>query len=236
MAQYVIYRRVSTTKQGETGLGLEAQQAAIQKFIESTPDSEVIATFEEVETGTNKRKRPKLHEALAVCKAHNATLVVATLSRLSRNVHFISGLVESKVNFIALDCPSLDRTMLYFQAVMAEWEASVISKRTKDALAMKRKWYAENAEELKEKGLRYKLGNPQNLSYEARGKALAQINTRKKAKAEEFKKEVLPVVLRKKLEGKTLMQIAEELNRDNYKRPSGRIGGWDATTVRRVML
>lgn len=86
----------------------------------------------------------------------------------------------------------------------------------------------------KERGV--KLGNPQNLTYEARGKALLYINKKKADKAQQFKEEMLPIILAKKLEGKTLMQIAEELNRDNYKRPSGRIGGWDATTVRRILL
>lgn len=220
---YVVYRRVSTQKQGESGLGMEAQQAAIDRFFCSNPAANIVASFDEVETGTNKRKRPKLMEALELCKSHKATLVVSKLDRLGRNVHFLSGLIESRVDFICLDNPHMSKTMVQLLAVFAEHEADMISKRTKEALAA-----------AKARGV--KLGSPQNLTYEVKMKALAAINEKKTKKANEFKRDVLPVVLRKKLEGKTLVKIAEELNEAGYKRPSGMVGGWDATTVRRVML
>lgn len=221
MNKYYSYIRVSTTKQGESGLGLLAQQSAIQHFISSNPDSQLLGEFEEIETGTNKRKRPKLHEALALCKANNATLLVATLSRLSRNVHFISGLVESKVNFIALDCPSLDRTMLYFQAVMAEWEASVVSKRTKAALAA-----------AKSNGV--KLGSPQNLTKEVRDKGRSIANEKSKRRAAEQASKIAPSILKMRLEGYTLRGVAAKLNEDKIPTVSG-IGSWNASMVRRVV-
>lgn len=219
---YVVYRRVSTQKQGESGLGMEAQQSAIDRFFNSNPSANIVASFDEVETGTNKRKRPKLQEALEVCKNQKATLVVSKLDRLGRNVHFLSGLIESKVDFICLDNPHMSKTMIQLLAVFAEHEADMISKRTKEALAA-----------AKNRGV--KLGNPQNLTYEAKRKALDAINSKKKHNATIFKQNILPTILRKQLEGKSLNKIADELNIDRYPRPSGLVGGWTATTVKRVI-
>lgn len=127
---YIAYYRVSTQRQGQSGLGLEAQQSAVKKFVGVNP---LLSEFVEIESGT-KADRPQLRKALAMAKSHKAILVIAKLDRLARNVHFISGLLESGVQFIAVDMPEADRTFLQMAAVFAEWEARKISERTKAAL------------------------------------------------------------------------------------------------------
>jgi DNA invertase Pin-like site-specific DNA recombinase len=128
---FVTYYRVSTQRQGQSGLGLEAQRSAVQAFLTG---KEIIAEFTEIESG-RKNNRPQLAAALALAKKQKATLVIAKLDRLARNVHFISGLLESNVQFVAADMPEADRTFLQMAAVFAEWEARKISERTKLALA-----------------------------------------------------------------------------------------------------
>lgn len=131
MTKFVAYYRVSTDRQGQSGLGLEAQRVAVAKHISG---SELVAEFTEVESG-RKNDRQQLALALATAKRSKATLVIAKLDRLARNVHFISGLLESGVPFVCADMPEADRTFLQMMAVFAEWEARKISERTKAALA-----------------------------------------------------------------------------------------------------
>ena len=136
--KFVSYVRVSTQKQGASGLGLEAQQEAVKRFINGGA-VELIAEFVEVETGKGAdalAKRPQLRAALEACRKHGATLVIAKLDRLARNVHFISGLMESKVRFAACDMPEANELTLHIMAAFAEHEAKRISQRTKDALAI----------------------------------------------------------------------------------------------------
>jgi len=127
---YIAYYRVSTQRQGQSGLGLEAQKSAVKAFIK---DAQLISEFTEVESGT-KKYRPQLIKALALAKEKKAILVIAKLDRLARNLHFISGLIESGVQFVAADMPEADRTWLQMAAVFGEWEARKISERTKSAL------------------------------------------------------------------------------------------------------
>ena len=129
---WVCYYRVSTQRQGESGLGLEAQKRSVETFLESRGGA-VLAEFTEVESG-RKSARPCLAEALNLCRRRKATLIIAKLDRLARNVHFISGLMESGVEFLAVDQPTKDRFMLHIQAAFAEEEARRISERTKAAL------------------------------------------------------------------------------------------------------
>jgi len=129
---FVAYYRVSTLRQGQSGLGLEAQQSAVSQYCAG---KEIIAEFTEIESG-RKADRPQLMAALALVKKNKATLVIAKLDRLARNVHFISGLLESGVQFIAVDMPEADRAFLQMAAVFAEWESTKIRKRTKEALAV----------------------------------------------------------------------------------------------------
>jgi DNA invertase Pin-like site-specific DNA recombinase len=129
--KFVAYYRVSTDRQGQSGLGLDAQRAAVAKHI---GQAELVAEFTEIESG-RKNDREQLALALAAAKKAKATLVIAKLDRLARNVHFISGLLESGVPFVCADMPEADKTFLQMMAVFAEWEARKISERTKAALA-----------------------------------------------------------------------------------------------------
>jgi DNA invertase Pin-like site-specific DNA recombinase len=135
------YVRVSTTQQGKSGLGLEAQQAALTRFAEAEGYS-LIESFEGVETGKGAdalERRPQLSAALKVAKQHKAPVIVAKLDRLSRDVHFISGLMSHKTPFIVAELGAdADPFMLHLYAAMAEKERRVISQRTKDALAAKK--------------------------------------------------------------------------------------------------
>ena len=129
----VSYIRVSTKAQGNSGLGLEAQRSAVGAFADSR-GANIQAEYREVETG-KKKDRPELTKALAHCRRSKATLVVAKLDRLARNVAFTSALMESDVDFVACDNPHANRLTIHILAAVAEAEAVAISERTKAALA-----------------------------------------------------------------------------------------------------
>jgi DNA invertase Pin-like site-specific DNA recombinase len=131
IVKFVAYYRVSTDRQGLSGLGLDAQRAAVAKHIGV---AELVAEFTDIVSG-RKNDRAQLAAALATAKRTKSTLVIAKLDRLARNVHFVSGLLESNVPFVCADMPEADRTFLQMMAVFAEWEARKISERTKAALA-----------------------------------------------------------------------------------------------------
>lgn len=130
---FVAYYRVSTTTQGRSGLGLEAQRSAVAAYLNGGA-WELVGAYTEVESG-KRSSRPELAKALAACKRHRATLVIARLDRLARNVHFVSGLMETKVAFVACDMPEATPFMLHIYAAVAEQEARAVSARTKVALA-----------------------------------------------------------------------------------------------------
>jgi DNA invertase Pin-like site-specific DNA recombinase len=148
MTKFVAYFRVSTVRQGQFGLGLEAQQAAVQNFLRG--DAQLVATFTEVESG-KKNERPQLSAAIARARQQGAVLLVAKLDRLARNVAFLATLMESRVRFQAVDLPAADEFTLHIMAVVAQKEASAISTCTRDALAAK-------------KGRGAQLGIPANLT------------------------------------------------------------------------
>lgn len=210
MKQYVAYYRVSTQKQGQSGLGLEGQQAAVSAFCKP------VESFTEVETGTNKRQRPELQRAIAACKRLNATLVIAKLDRLARNVHFISGLMESGIEFVACDNPNANRLTVHILAAVAEDEARRISERTKAALAA-----------YKARGGR--LGNPRNLTTLAARKGTAA----NVAAAEKYNAEVLPIARKLRDSGRTLTEIAETLTGRGLLTRHGK--AWSATAVSRLL-
>ena len=130
---FVAYLRVSTDRQGLSGLGLEAQQTAIAAFV-GPGDRLLTPPYVEIESGRNDA-RPKLREAIAHCKKAGATLLIAKLDRLARDVHFISGLMKEGIEFVACDMPTATPFMLHVYAAVAEEEARAISRRTKAALA-----------------------------------------------------------------------------------------------------
>ena len=213
MKTYVAYLRVSTTKQGIDGLGIEAQEQSIKLY-----NGNVIAMYVEVESGKRK-DRPELLKALERCKLTHSTLIVAKLDRLSRNVHFISSLMESGVEFIACDFPEANRLTLHILSAVAEHEARVISERTKNALAV-----------AKARGT--KLGNP-NLTADGRYRGnLQSIRTNKEA-ADTFAKRVLPTIEAFRDKGMGLRKVAIELNQVGIKTARGK--SWTAQAVKNVM-
>ncbi|PPK75595.1 DNA invertase Pin-like site-specific DNA recombinase [Methylobacter tundripaludum] len=134
--KFVTYYRVSTQKQGQSGLGLEAQEQAVLNYLNGG-EWELIQKFVEVETGKGSDaldRRPQLKAALEMCKKQKATLLIAVLDRLGRNVHFISGLMESGIDFVSVESPNDSPFMLHVKAAVAEEEGRKISARTKAAL------------------------------------------------------------------------------------------------------
>jgi DNA invertase Pin-like site-specific DNA recombinase len=132
--KFVTYYRVSTQRQGASGLGLDAQREAVRQFLNGG-DWDVVGDFVEVESGRKTdEQRPELAKALAECKRQGARLLVAKLDRLARNVHFVSGLMQAGVKFVAVDLPEANDLTIHVMAAFAEHEAKRISQRTKDAL------------------------------------------------------------------------------------------------------
>lgn len=209
MKTAVAYARVSTDRQGRSGLGLEAQQAALARFAEAEGYS-LIQTFEEVETGKGADaldRRPQLAAALKIARQHKAPIIVAKLDRLSRDVHFISGLMTHKTPFIVAELGAdADPFMLHLYAALAEKERRLISQRTRDALA-----------ERKKQGV--KLGG-----LNAKGEA-------NRREALERAEQLRPLFA--ELEGKSHRAIAATLNARNVPTPAG--GQWHAVTVKRVL-
>jgi DNA invertase Pin-like site-specific DNA recombinase len=192
----VSYIRVSTTRQGVSGLGLEAQRRAVAQFVASQK-GELLAEFTEVQSG-KRNDRQALNDALEFCRKNRATLLLAKLDRLSRKVHFISGLMESKVDFLSIEHPTRDRFWLHLQAAFAEEEGRRISLRTKAAL---------NA--AKSRGV--ELGKT--------GKILAK---RHHAEAMEKAKDYASVVEELRRSGiKTVKATMEALNERNVPSPGG---------------
>jgi DNA invertase Pin-like site-specific DNA recombinase len=238
MAQgkFVAYYRVSTDKQGKSGLGLEAQREAVQSYLNGG-DWSLVAEVVEVESG-KRNDRPKLKEALRLCRLHGATLIIAKLDRLARNVAFISNLMESGVEFTAVDFPQANRLTVHILAAVAEHEAEAISKRTKDALASKRAFYAKLTDEEKAEllagGKAIQLGGDRgNLAAVAKQGSTLGVQAIK-AKADNRAADVAEVIADLKASGAvSLRQIAAGLNERGI--PTARGGQWSAVQVQRVM-
>lgn len=206
---FVSYFRVSTSKQGASGLGLEAQRAAV---LAHTRGVEIVAEFFEVESG-KRADRPQLAAAIAYAKRHKAVLVIAKLDRLARDVHFISGLMRSTVEFVACDMPVANKLTIHIMAAMAEHEAEMISARTKQALA------AAKARGTVLGGVRHDLET---------ARAAQTVN------AQQRKANVLPIVESIQAAGvTTLVGIAGALNARGIKTARG--GEWSATQVSRII-
>ncbi len=206
--KFIAYYRVSTDKQGKSGLGLDAQRRAVADYLNGGA-WELVAEFTEIESG-KRSDRPELDLAQKACRKHKATLVIARLDRLARNVHFVSGLMEAKVKFVACDMPEATPFMLHIYAAVAEQEARAISARTKVAL-----------QAAKARGV--KLGR--------HGAEVLAPRYREEARIRAI--QIEPIIRELQEKGYSRNRIAAELNK--RKVPTPRCGLWDHSSVRNVV-
>jgi DNA invertase Pin-like site-specific DNA recombinase len=214
----ITYIRVSTSQQGRSGLGIEAQRAVLGHFAKAE-GFEIVREFVEVETGKGGDaldRRPQLKAALAAARKHRCHVAVAKLDRLSRDVHFISGLMAHKVPFLVAELgPDVDPFVLHLFAALAEKERALISTRTRQAL-----------EAAKARGVA--LGSPK--LHVARKSAMASI----KAGADKHAANILPIIKEAQRAGATtLRQIAQVLNARGIATARG--GQWHATSVKNML-
>ena len=197
--------RQSTTKQERSGLGVEAQRDIINAFIK---EGVILAEYVETESG-RKSDRPKLQEALALCRKTNSILIVAKLDRLSRNVAFTSKLLESDIEIIFCDFPQANRLILHIISSIAEYEANLISQRTRQSLKAK-----------KERGV--KLGKSENLMNK-HNEAVARSNQTNRIKAKNNANNMRAIALLRSMikEGLTISQMTKQLNEQGFVSSKG---------------
>jgi DNA invertase Pin-like site-specific DNA recombinase len=215
--QYVTYLRVSTDRQGRSGLGLEAQRKAVSDFV--TGKGQIAAEYVEVESG-KKNDRPQLARALVEAKRIGAVLLIAKLDRLARNVAFIANLLEAGVEIAAADMPQANRFLLHVMAAVAEHEAQAISERTRAALAA-----------AKARGVALGWSIPSRQEEQRR--AALKGAQRNAGKADQHAANVLPIVRQIAASGASLRRVADELNARGIKTARG--GLWHAATVRNLL-
>lgn len=219
MKKYIAYYRVSTVKQGQSGLGLEAQKASVADYL-STAKGELINEFTEVQSG-KQNNRPELDKALRKCRLTGATLLIAKLDRLSRNAAFLINLQNSATDFVACDMPEANELTVGLMACLADYERVLISNRTKEALKA-----------AKARGV--KLGNP-NLD-KIRCTDTSAARTAKIEKAKERNTEILDVITEiqdSTTDQLSLRAIARQLNTAGYTTARGK--AWQATSVSRIL-
>lgn len=213
--KFIAYYRVSTQKQGQSGLGLDAQQTAVANYLNGGI-WELANEFIEVETGKGAdalNRRPQLKAAIEACKKQGATLIIAKLDRLARNVRFISGLLETGVDFVCADMPQANKVMLQMYSVMAEWERDQISARTKEAL-----------QAAKARGVVLGAAGAANLK--------PNIEARQQA-ADEFAGKMKGVIEGMKARDLSQRCMVEELNQHGFKTAKG--GEWSLIQLQRVI-
>jgi DNA invertase Pin-like site-specific DNA recombinase len=214
----VTYYRVSTPRQGRSGLGLAAQQKAVSDHLNGG-DWKLVAEFVEIESG-KRSDRPKLSEALTACRVHGAKLIIAKLDRLARNVAFVSNLMEAGVDFEAVDFPQANRLTIHILAAVAEHEAKMISERTRAALAA-----------AKAKGTKLGGFRGSKLTAEARQAGCKARTARAVSRAADL----APTIEALRAAGVTTLRgLADELNKRAIPTPR-RQGGWQSAQVARVL-
>ena len=213
--KYIAYYRVSTQKQGQSGLGLDAQRAAVANYTKGCTDC-VLGTYTDIETGKNNY-RPELLKAIEHAKKTGAELLIAKLDRLSRNAAFILTLKETGVNFTCCDMPQANAMTIGIMAIIAQQEREMISKRTKEALAAKRE----------------KLGEWRKGKITAETHAKGQKAIKEKAANNENTMRAKNYAVALRTQGLTLQEIAERLNNEGHKTPTGK--AYHRTSVNRLL-
>ena len=216
--KYVAYYRVSTNKQGRSGLGLEGQQKSVMNCLSQIPNCELVASFTEIESGKID-DRPQLNEALQLCKDNNYTLLIAKLDRLSRNVEFLFHIKNSGVDIHCVDLPQLNTLTLGIYATLAQHERELIGQRTKAALQAK-----------KARGV--KLGAP-NATFTNIMRTNALEAIQKKAQSNENTIRAVEAIRMKLQETKNLSQIAAYLNQKHFQTAKGK--AFRAEQVKRLI-
>ena len=216
--KYIAYFRVSTQKQGTSGLGLSAQRAAVAGFADS-----IGGEFTDVESGKNA-DRPELAKALAACRRSGSTLLIAKLDRLARSVSFICSLLDAGVDFVCADMPEANKFTIHLMAAIGEYEAELISKRTKAALKAARA-----------RGVKLGAANPKSRNLppgasQRGGDAMRERCTREARKAYT---EVLPMAVSLREAGDTLGTIAKSLNEAGHTTVRGQ--DWNKLSVKRLL-
>ena len=218
-SNFISYYRVSTERQGQSGLGLDAQRKAVMDFLNGG-NWKLVGEYTEVESG-KRNDRPELADALDACKRQKAKLVIAKIDRLARNVHFISGLMESGVDFVAADMPEANKLTVHIMAAMAEYEREQISDRTKKALAA-----------VKARGK--KLGWSMPSRRQEQPKASRKGVKSNIAHADLFAENTLPIIREVQAAGITTLQgIAEALNARGVHTARGK--KWFPATVKNIL-
>ena len=212
--QFVAYYRVSTQQQGRSGLGLEAQRRAVAAYLGNRANSSPTSSkSKRARERTLSIERPMLRAALDSCKKHRATLLIAKLDRLARNVHFVSGLLEAGCDFVAADMPQATKTMIHIYAAMSEWERDQISSRTKAALAA-----------AKARGVRLGVTGPANLRRNIEERVTA---------ADVFALKLAPTIAALQSIGRSQRQIVGDLNQLGVRTANG--GEWSLIQVQRIV-
>ena len=216
---FIAYFRVSTDRQGQSGLGLEAQRKAVMDYLNGG-NWKLVAEYTEVESG-KRNDRPELADALVACRRQKAKLVIAKFDRLARNVHFISGLMESGVDFVAPDMPEANKLTVHIMAAMAEYEREQISDRTKKALA---------AAKARGKKLGWSMPSRRQEQLEASRKGVKSMI----ARADRFAENTLPIIREIQAAGiSTLQGVAEALNARGVR--TARDKKWFPATVKKIL-
>lgn len=219
--RYVGYARVSTIRQGQSGLGLEAQRAAMAAHVASTA-GELVGEYVEIESGGNN-DRPQLDLAMRHAARIGGVLLIAKLDRLSRDAWFLLGLQRSGVRFVAADMPHANEMVVGFMALLAQEERRMISRRTREALAA-----------AKARGIR--LGTPGNLTPEGVARGAAAGAAARATMADEFAARLRHDIRDLGLESMSLSDIARGLNAAGVLTARGLPSAWTASAVRRVFL
>jgi DNA invertase Pin-like site-specific DNA recombinase len=234
MKKYIAYYRVSTQKQGEDGLGINAQKNAVLNFV---GNKEIIAEYTEVETATKKKKRVEIYKAIELAKKESAVLVVAKLDRLTRDVSFVSALYSSGIEFVCCDNPNANKLTIQLLSVIAENEAEMISSRIKSALAVKKEhiqngiYTNKDGSMMKPIGGKYRLGSPQGFGEHQR---MGVETIKRNARNNKANKQAMAIICEAKKNGQTFQQIADKLNELDYRTSRGNI--FFANSVRQLYL